>query len=139
VNGEATGASGAHEMGTTPRHDQCRSLWPLSTGFSPAVCTDKEVTKGSIRRFKCSIQRASKAKMDIRSVNAPPSLPSSVLLISLYDSAWHCQVNAKNCTSVQKKEDYRGLWAFTSPRIFALSSPSAFLKGRASESDFSLT
>jgi hypothetical protein len=51
----------------------------------------------------------------------------------------HCQVNAKNCTSVQQREDYTGFGAFTIPCIFALPIPSAFLKGKASGSNFSLT
>jgi hypothetical protein len=59
---------------------------------------------------------------------------------SLFEAfSGHCQVNAKNCTSVQLREDYRGFWAFTSPCIFAMPTPSAFLQGKASGSDFSLT
>ena len=49
----------------------------------------------------------------------------------------HCQVIAKNDTSVQYREDYRGFWAFTNPSLFALPTPSAFLRGKASGSDFS--
>ena len=58
-------------------------------------------------------------------------------LLSAYQG--HCQVNAKSCTFVQQREDYRGFWDFTSPCIFAIPTPSAFLKGKASGSDFSLT
>ena len=48
----------------------------------------------------------------------------------------HCQLNVKNYTFVQQTKNYREFWAFMSPSIFTIPSPSAFLKGKASEGDF---
>src|SRR5215469_16702998 len=49
---------------------------------------------------------------------------------------WHCQLHAKNGTSVQEREDDRWFWAFLNPCIFAAHAPSHFLQGKVSGRDF---